>query len=222
MFTWLLSKTFYPITLSIPGIACNQACIWSNLGTSNLFFIILISLYPMGQPAHLEECLEKKISCSPKITLVQSRKRLCQERPFVTPSVAPSIALPDFSQLSESGDELSDQPAGPSKGKPLANSLAAANSIPKYFEDDLQQIFKAVLEAQAPAPAPTPIPAPVVSEVPWEKLKARFPNVYCRKSHIDCYNFCQQCEDHFATAGATGPTQILFAASFLWDRISFH
>ena len=38
---------------------------------------------------------------------------------------------------------------------------------------------------------------------------------------MDCYNFCQQCEDYFATAGATGPTRISFAASFLRDRISF-
>ena len=38
---------------------------------------------------------------------------------------------------------------------------------------------------------------------------------------MDCYNFCQQCEDYFATAGATEPTRIPFATSFLWDRISF-
>ena len=36
-----------------------------------------------------------------------------------------------------------------------------------------------------------------------------------------CYNFCQQFEDHFATAGAKGPNRISFAASFLYDRISF-
>ena len=38
---------------------------------------------------------------------------------------------------------------------------------------------------------------------------------------MDCYNFCQQCKDYFANAGATGPTWILFAASFLRDQISF-
>ena len=38
---------------------------------------------------------------------------------------------------------------------------------------------------------------------------------------MDCYNFCQKCEDYFVTAGATGPTQIPFAASFLRNRISF-
>ena len=38
---------------------------------------------------------------------------------------------------------------------------------------------------------------------------------------MECYNFCQQCEDHFATAGAKGPNRIPFAASFLRDRINF-
>ena len=32
---------------------------------------------------------------------------------------------------------------------------------------------------------------------------------------MDCYRFCQQYEDHFETAGASGPNRILFAALFL-------
>ena len=32
---------------------------------------------------------------------------------------------------------------------------------------------------------------------------------------MDCYRFCQQCEDHFETAGASGPNRIPFAALFL-------
>ena len=119
------------------------------------------------------------------------------------PSVAPSVAPPDSSSPPES--ENSDQP----------EESPADPSTPKYSENDLQRILKAVLEAQAPAPAPA------VSETPREKLKARSPDVYRGKSHMDCYNFCQQCEDYFATAGATGPTRIPFAASFLRDRISF-
>ncbi len=38
---------------------------------------------------------------------------------------------------------------------------------------------------------------------------------------MEYYNFCQQCKDHFATCGATEPNRILFAASFLRDRINF-
>ncbi len=54
-----------------------------------------------------------------------------------------------------------------------------------------------------------------------DKLKAKTPDVYRGRSHIECYNFCQQCEDHFATCGATGPNRIPFATSFLRDQINF-
>ena len=137
--------------------------------------------------------------------LVQGRGCPRRERLSIAPSVAPPGS--SFPPKSESSEQP-DRPRG-------LKSPAAATSVPKYSEDDLQWILKAVLEAQAPAPAP------VISKVCREKLKARSPDVYHGKSHMDYYNFCQQCEDYFATAGATRPTQILFATSFLWDRISF-
>ena len=43
--------------------------------------------------------------------------------------------------------------------------------------------------------------------------RLRFPDLYYGNSHLDCYRFCQQCEDH--SAGANGPNRIPFAASFL-------
>ena len=67
--------------------------------------------------------------------------------------------------------------------------------------------MKAYLEAQTPAPVP--------AEPREQPLKARFPDLYYGNSHRDCYCFCQKCEDHFGTAGATGPNRISFAASFL-------
>ena len=51
-------------------------------------------------------------------------------------------------------------------------------------------------------------------------LKAKVSEVYYGKSHIDCYHFCQQCKDHFETAGATGTNRTLFAAFFLRKSIS--
>ncbi len=54
-----------------------------------------------------------------------------------------------------------------------------------------------------------------------DKLKITTPDVYHGRSHMECYNFCQQCEDHFATCGAIGPKQIPFTASFLRDQINF-
>ena len=133
-------------------------------------------------------------------------------------SAAPSIAPPDSFPASKLSDELSDQSARPSRTKSLAYAPTAATSVPKYSKDDLQRIFKAVLEARACAPTPAPV---VISKMPWEKLKAYSPNVYYVKSHIDCYNFCQQCKNYFATARATRPNRIFFAAFFHQDRISF-
>ena len=144
-------------------------------------------------------------------------------------SAAPSVALSDSFLSLKSSDELSDQPARPSGMKsPVANALAAT-SVPKYSEDNLQRILKADLEAQAPIPTPAPVPAlapilalaPIVAKAPWEKLKACSLDVYCGKSHINCYNFCQQCEDYFATVEAMRLTRIFFTTSFLQDRISF-
>ena len=118
------------------------------------------------------------------MTSVRGRGRPRYERS----SAAPSIALLDSSPPPKLGDELSDQPAGPSGTKPpVANTPAAATSIPKYSKDDLQRTVKTVLEARVPAPAQ----APIVAEALREKLKARSLDVYCRKSHMDCYNFCQ-------------------------------
>ncbi len=54
-----------------------------------------------------------------------------------------------------------------------------------------------------------------------DQFKAKTLDIYHGRSDMECYNFCQQCEDHFATCRATGPNQIPFAASFLRDRINF-
>ena len=82
------------------------------------------------------------------MTLIQGRRRLYYERPFVALSITPSVAPPYSFPLSESGDKLFDQLVGPSETKPpVAKALAAAINIVKYSKDDLQKIFKAVLEA---------------------------------------------------------------------------
>ena len=51
-------------------------------------------------------------------------------------------------------------------------------------------------------------------------LKARTPETYWGKSHMECYHFCQQCEDCFKTLGATGMNRTPFTASFLRGSIS--
>ena len=69
--------------------------------------------------------------------------------------------------------------------------------------------------------------APIVAIAPhYERplkqfLKALFPDVYWDKTHMECYNFFQQCKNHFATAGATWPNRVPFAAIFLKDTALF-
>ena len=86
-----------------------------------------------------------------------------------------------------------------------------------------QQFMKAYLENQNQNQAPPPVP--IQAELRKQLLKVQFPDLYYGNSHLDCYHFCQQCEGHFDTAGASGPNRISFAASFLcgsviqcWDQ----
>ena len=75
--------------------------------------------------------------------------------------------------------------------------------------------MKAYLEAQVPAQI-----APEIDLEPFKQpLKARIPDFYYGNLHIDCYQFYQQCKDHFEIAGAKRPNRILFAAPFLCELI---
>ena len=104
---------------------------------------------------------------------------------------------------------------------PAAPSLASAavDSMIRYLEADLQRILRIILETKPPAPAPQPLFFPDGScERP---LKARFPELFCDMTQMECYNFIQQCKDYFATAGTKGPNQVLFAATFLREQALF-
>ena len=61
------------------------------------------------------------------------------------------------------------------------NPPAIEPPVAKYTEEDLQRILRTVLEARAP-------PSDGVRE---KSLKAKSPDVYYGKSHMECYNFCQ-------------------------------
>ena len=87
------------------------------------------------------------------------------------------------------------------------------NLMVRYSEADLQQIFRTVLKTRRHASAPQPLVfSDGLCKRPW---KARFPELYCGKTHIEYYNFIQQCENHFATARAKRPNRMPFAATFL-------
>ena len=94
---------------------------------------------------------------------------------------------------------------------PAAAFAGSAAPARVYLYAEMQDIIWTVMEAK-----------PTATEGPQEHpLKAHFLDVYGRDNHMACYNFCQQCKDHFTIAGAKVPNRIPFAASFLQDRISF-
>ena len=93
---------------------------------------------------------------------------------------------------------------------PATAPAAAPSSDTELFK----QFMKAYLEAQVPSRTK------VDSKPRKQLLKTWFPDLYYGNSHMDCYQFCQQCEDHFETAGAKRPNRIPFAASFLRGSVT--
>ena len=176
---------------------------------------------PQGSAFYNSNCCKPNRSASPF-----GKAQLDNNRPY---SVDMAQGLHSWQNVPPStvSPSESEQPASPEKetptpshlGPPDAPALDAPVPAPapaQYTEEDHQIIIKlcrdSFLQAQPSCPEPGPRKSP---------LKARFLDLYHRKSHIECYQFFYQCEDHFATAGATGPNQTPFAASFLFGRISF-
>lgn len=118
-----------------------------------------------------------------------------------------STSLPDFEE-SILTPEASAHP-GPSTSP---GSSTTSSSMPNYSKDEFQRILKAVLEARTPA-----IAASLLKDPRERPLKARLPDVYRGKIHLEYYNFCQQCKNHFATAGAKALNRIFFVTLFFWD-----
>ena len=116
-------------------------------------------------------------------------------------------------------DELAGQ--GPARGSNVGTDEAPtpleASTPPlvpptsENFFTKFMKVFMKMTEAQAQA----------LAEPRKRSLKAKTSETYSRKSHIDCYHFCQQCEDYFEISGATGMNRILFAATFLHGAINF-
>ncbi len=110
------------------------------------------------------------------------------------------------------GSEAPEAPARPLEappGPPQALLLLVPQDpdANRYSQQDLDRIIQILLQNSKGRSG--------------DKFKAKTLNVYRGRSHMECYNFCQQYEDHFTTCGATGPNKIPFAASFLRERINF-
>ena len=95
---------------------------------------------------------------------------------------------------------------------PATTPAVALSSDNELFK----QFMKAYLQAQMPAQI-----APETDSEPCKQLlKARFPDLYYGNLHMDCYQFCQQCKDHFETFGAKRSNRIAFAALFLRELVT--
>ena len=131
------------------------------------------------------------------------------------PRLARHSDLDELGDSPEQGTPTAPSDAGPSDAPVLTPALA------KYTKGDLQRITKLCMDSFLQVQADRPEPAGHREGHRKGQLKARFPDLYHGESHMESYHFCQQCEDHFATAGATGSNRTPFAASFLRGRISF-
>ena len=118
---------------------------------------------------------------------------------------------------------LAPTPAASIVVAPFAASGSADSFVVRYLEDDLQRILRIVLDFRLLTPVSASVVATVLHyESQRERpLKAWFPDIYWGKTHLECYNFFQQCKNHFATANATGPNQDPFATTFLNDTALF-
>ena len=85
--------------------------------------------------------------------------------------------------------------------------------VPSSTEDLFTKFMKVFMET-------TQAQVQALAEPQKRPLKARTPETYWGKSHIECYHFCQQCEEHFEISGATGMNRTPIAASFLRGSIS--
>ena len=105
----------------------------------------------------------------------------------------------------------------------LAISGSANSFVVRYLKNDLQRIFRTVLNFRPSASVPASVVATALhyESLRERSLKAWFPDIYQDKTHLECYNFFQQCKDHFATASAIGPNRVLFTATFLKNTALF-
>ena len=73
----------------------------------------------------------------------------------------------------------------------LIVSGSADSSVVRYLENDLQRILRTGLDFRSFVLAPALVVAPALHYEDPRKwpLKARFPDIYQSKTHLECYNF---------------------------------
>ncbi len=128
--------------------------------------------------------------------------RQCSESETVPPGTTSPGAYPASAPVPE---------PTPAPGLNPAPSLPPADEL---FRQSMKTFIEKVQD-QASASAE------LGEEASDRPLKAKNPDLYYGNSQMECYYLGQQCEDHFQTAGAKGHRCVLFAASFLKEKILF-
>ena len=83
--------------------------------------------------------------------------------------------------------------------------------VSSFTEDFFIRFMKVIMETTQ---------AQTLTEWQKRQLKARTSDTYFKKFYIDCYYFCQQCEDYFKISSATRMNHTPFAAIFLYDTVN--
>lgn len=103
-----------------------------------------------------------------------------------------------------------------SPNAPPPDALAVFTpTLTKYSTKDFQTMTKVCIDSFFQAQARR------LESHKKGQLKAKLPDLYYDKTYMECYHFCQQCENYFATADATGFNHTPFATFFLYSQINF-
>ena len=96
--------------------------------------------------------------------------------------------------------------SNPAPAQAPASTPAFASALgppERYTDKDLQKATKLTLKLFVKGQEHGQLQA---NSAPCEQpLKSWFPDLYYGNSHLDCYCFCQQYEDHYETAEANRP-----------------
>ena len=158
------------------------------------------------EPAQRFGGILQELSFHPTLTIASSHRRNLSCGPAISSGNAePGPAFETTSATLEPGPELDPEPGpAPALVPPPTPGSDSAHAV-AYTEADLQRLLRICMGAKGPSN----------DELRESPLKTRFPDLYTEKSQMDCFHFCQQCEDHFETARATGTKLTSFASFFL-------
>lgn len=163
------------------------------------------------QPVHLNNCFQILIYIAKSTTIIRHR-RFCKDQASITPLTPSQDAFLISNGDKELGLSASTFAPPESAANPTLGSISAILQVPKYTKNDLQRIFKVVLDVK-----------PFATRKNFNKSQERILkpwalDVYMNKFHIDCYNFIQQCENYFANSGSKGHNQVPFVTIFFKEK----